>query len=470
MAGGQQSETGVWFLLDPDDPNISNIYDGMTGEAYHDFSQAAVSRDSPAALETNLDSDPVTAAVWNFTELVVTNHSLYAPNQNASTLWNGTSTTNGRSAPLCNEPPWSLYVKLACVPLFALLGLIGNTLSFIVMFSPVYHRKSYSYYLRALAVSDNLTLIIVSVALANEATYELSGRRLLDDHTAFTCKMTEFLRDVIYVISSWLIVCFTVDRYIAVCHPLKRAKLCTESGAKITMCVLVILSMTSQLYVFVYMDRVDRDNLNICHAPPELRVEYFTLRYFWFSFTVRFMAPFVIVAICNGLIMFHIKRMRKRHGGRERDRTRNASMAIYTLFVVCAVFVLTLFPNAIISVITVSEFLLFGTSALYCKLLVFNTPFKMVRLVNYSMNFVLYGMTGRQFRCEVRKLIQCRLRFSNFNDRARDLMLQKMYAANAHYAANGLHGYRYGTDYGRTSKPGNATWKRYAVTFPDIGH
>ncbi len=40
------------------------------------------------------------------------------------------------------------------------VGIVGNGLAFFVLFSPVYSRKSYSYYLRALAVFDTLTLII----------------------------------------------------------------------------------------------------------------------------------------------------------------------------------------------------------------------------------------------------------------------------------------------------------------------
>ena len=72
--------------------------------------------------------------------------------------------------------------------------------------------------------------------------------------------------------------------------------------------------------------------------------------------------------------------------------------AIYTLFAVSAVFIITLFPNAIVSIIVYTENVITGTSRNYCILAQVNVPCKVLRLVNYSANFILYGVTGRRFR------------------------------------------------------------------------
>ena len=47
------------------------------------------------------------------------------------------------------------------------IGLVGNSLAFCVLFAPIYSRKSYSYYLRTLAVFDSLTLIITGMSILN---------------------------------------------------------------------------------------------------------------------------------------------------------------------------------------------------------------------------------------------------------------------------------------------------------------
>ena len=82
-------------------------------------------------------------------------------------IWNFTSQTEtsfpyvflqGGEFRLLIKPPPQNYLLILSVLTAA--GLIGNILAFCVLCSPVYSRKSYSYYLKALAIFDSLTLII----------------------------------------------------------------------------------------------------------------------------------------------------------------------------------------------------------------------------------------------------------------------------------------------------------------------
>ena len=371
---------------------------------------------------------------------------------------NGTEHADTPLEPDSDGMNWRMKIKIVCVPIFTLIGLFGNGLSFIVMFSPVYHKKSYTYYLRALAVFDTLTLIVTLVITFNEFHYAIIGTSYMNGHNWLSCKVSEFLRHVIYLMSSWMVVLFTVDRYIAVCHPLQRARICTATGAIITIFVLFGLAMMTQIYIFTFIDRLEQYDEQPCHVPVWFRrsnttmewmekdttdrLKYFALNYFWFSFILRFTLPFVIIAVCNGLIMFHIRRMRTQkcphnslglrscfsnQEAKERERKRNANMAIYTLFAVCSLFVITLLPNAIITMVQFVGYLSMtkkDSKSLYQTLMRINTPFQMIRLINYSMNFVMYGLTGRQFRREAKKLLTCRFKMCTFNEKVRDFVLQ----------------------------------------------
>ena len=315
--------------------------------------------------------------------------------------------TNGtKPPPIRCDVGWQIYVKMVCVPGLALFGATGNILSFFVMGSPMYRGRSYGCYLRALAIFDTLTLFTFCVLTGNEIAAKFGSGGFLHFHTSFTCKMSDFLKNVIYLMSSWVIVAFTCDRYIAVCHPLQRARLCTETRAKAVIFILFMVAMATQTFRFYYMEKLDR--LQPCHAALNRRIVYFGIHYFWFSFLLRFALPFVIIVVCNGRIIFHVHRMRKVRHTEERVKKRQAHLAITTLIVVCAVFVVTLIPNAIIALIQFIEMVVYRRHTLFCTLLTLDIPLQMIRLLNYSTNFIMYGLTGRLFRRELCRLLSCR--------------------------------------------------------------
>ena len=49
---------------------------------------------------------------------------------------------------------------MRCVAVLTVVGVVGNALALLVLSTDLYSRKSYSHFLRALAVFDSLTLII----------------------------------------------------------------------------------------------------------------------------------------------------------------------------------------------------------------------------------------------------------------------------------------------------------------------
>ena len=141
-------------------------------------------------------------------------HTLnFTYSDNSSLLFNDIVMTPApTSSSRCSDTTWHLYLKLVCLPLFVIIGLVGNFLAFFVMCSRSYKHKSYSYYLRVLAVTDSLTLVLTAVTWTNDMSYDLGGNGFLQAHNDVTCKLTEFIRHSVYVTSSWMVLCFTFDR------------------------------------------------------------------------------------------------------------------------------------------------------------------------------------------------------------------------------------------------------------------
>ncbi len=292
----------------------------------------------------------------------------------------------------------------------------------------------------------NGTNITTAVSEAVNSTKLPSG--FLDFHTTFTCKISNYFRNVVYIMSSWLVVCFTLDRYIAVRHPLQRLRLCTETKAKVVVLCVFLFAVICNIHQLVYMEKLDRNSHNKCHAPISKRVEFFAIDYFMFGFLLRFFVPFVIICFFNGKIIFHIRRMREmRKGSREPwtpsmstgtgttntqsftssskgptlmtsnpgSAAKRTTQAITTLFTVCLVFIVTLSPTAIITAIQFIQYHTLSSPALLCNLLKAESPLQMIRLSNYAINFIIYGFTGRQFRRELVRMVRRRQNWSESN-------------------------------------------------------
>nr|XP_015833251.1 PREDICTED: thyrotropin-releasing hormone receptor isoform X5 [Tribolium castaneum] len=105
-------------------------------------------------------------------------------------------------------------------------------------------RCSTNIYLTALAVADIIYLLFVFVLSfsvydnINDRKYELFWRFF---------GLTHWLCDAASNASVWLTVSFTLERYIAVCHPIKGKVLCTENRAKIIITGIAIFCILSTL-------------------------------------------------------------------------------------------------------------------------------------------------------------------------------------------------------------------------------
>ena len=315
---------------------------------------------------------------------------------------NGSSTDGGEKASGSTKD-WEWYAEAITVPVLVVLGLVGNTLSFLVMSSPNYNCKAFNLYLRSLAISDSLTLISELFTWIDK----LTDADLLRYHTSITCKLADFCKSVICLMSSWLIVAFTIDRFLAVCQPLKRQILCSLERIRFIIILLLILTSASQIFRLVLVERLDRPGRSPCHASVDLRLLYFRLDYFLYDILLRFFLPFVVILVCNSFIIMNIVRMSPIRRASASWEKRKTNLAIYMLFIVSFVFVITMAPSTILSVTWYVLFESGHRGKTYYKLRPFNTPFKLLRMTNYAVNIFLYGLTGKEFRTELKKQITC---------------------------------------------------------------
>lgn len=123
------------------------------------------------------------------------------------------------------------------LPVIILVGIVGNTLSFLVYVgTPRLYRQSSSLYLAFLAAVDNVSLVFIFVVW-----FGWVGVHLF--HKNGWCQTTFYCTYVCSFLSAWTVVSFTCERWIVVFHPLKRHQLCTRRRAIVVMTSLTIGSM-----------------------------------------------------------------------------------------------------------------------------------------------------------------------------------------------------------------------------------
>ena len=123
------------------------------------------------------------------------------------------------------------------LPIIILIGIVGNTISFLVYVStPRLYRQSSSLYLAFLAAVDNISLIFIFAVW-----FGWIGIHIF--HKNGWCQTILYCTYVCSFLSAWTVVSFTVERWIVVFHPLKRHRLCTRRRAIIAMITLTLVSL-----------------------------------------------------------------------------------------------------------------------------------------------------------------------------------------------------------------------------------
>ncbi|XP_067217162.1 FMRFamide peptide receptor frpr-18-like [Linepithema humile] len=200
-------------------------------------------------------------------------------------------------------------IRKYCLPIFIILGLLGNSLSAIVLFRKKMRSFSFNIYLSVLAMSD---IIYSMLSLIN--WLQIMDIKPIKNYMYCLIFFLHFLLYFSEFLSVWLIVAFTIERFIVTKYPLLRRFWCTVKRAKIVVITLMGLAiLRSILYIF-YLYRtmhykMFKRNGNIYDV---YKYETFNRQYGSILTTriidsiIIFILPAVVIVICNTLIGYHI--------------------------------------------------------------------------------------------------------------------------------------------------------------------
>jgi hypothetical protein len=290
-----------------------------------------------------------------------------------------------------------------------LIGFIGNALTIITMTQRIKERRNVvmSYHFRALAIGDT-----TAIAIGDTQRMILSAiPNAFELHGDFLCKEYNYLLYVFFGVAVWNVVTISIDRFVAVCFPLKAALWCTLSKARtfyaFNLCFHLLFNL-GKLWKYYQKNETDV-HTETCVNPEEFPPwfeEFITLFYF---VIVNYGAP-AVVLILNVFILVRFRRQGKEladieeKGTSKKKEAQERNLTLMMLVVAFSFIVIMIyFPLEDV----VWKYIIPDTAIKYPRIreVSFYIAYYFTTL-NSCFNFYIYFLVSAPFRNDVIRLLQ----------------------------------------------------------------
>ena len=326
-------------------------------------------------------------------------------------LVGGVVTEAGAGAADEHSPSLAQTLWIFVAPFIFIMGIVGNILVLLVMRRRRLRSTSTSIYLRLMAIADICVLITGMIPEWLEACEIVTFKEI----SAITCKLEKFCFYTCGDTAIWILVVFSVDRFLALVFPLSVNEVCLPSRTKYNALMVLLLSIAKNFHVFwtrgPQYELIGNVSVLIknCGRPT---AEYLYFEKFirpWIAFTLVSALPFLILIVCNICIinaLIKVKKMRKASAVTSGSST-SSDKTFYQMTIMCLsasfCFLVCITPS-IVLLIGKPYWIVDGQD---------NVAYDVAKAINnqlvyfnHSINFFLYCLTGKRFRMEL--VFMCR--------------------------------------------------------------
>lgn len=304
-----------------------------------------------------------------------------------------------------------LVIDVCLVPLLILFGFIGNGLTIVVLCRQREKNSSTNWLLQTLAVVDTIYLIASIFIQPLKTVNEAKRSPSLESFSPYMDAYVWGLASIAHTVTVWTVMVVTVDRYVAVCRPYS-PHLRTVRRAQMAMVVVVVAAVVYNIPNFLerrisYEEEAGGGRRVAVSTKTSLS---FTLLYSVFYktvcyFVMRSIGPLLLLVVLNSLLVRTLHRMERRRKDligkktsqqqqQQRENTTLMLVAVVGVFIVCHI------PDVTLRLAATQMHSIPGSLASRRFRLV-NSMTNFMLTLNSSINFLIYCLIGRKFRCIV---------------------------------------------------------------------
>lgn len=319
-------------------------------------------------------------------------HSLSEDLNLSSTMGHSPATNMSlNSSEELSEPFWGASTVVTAVISLTVfvVGLLGNTLAIYVILRYAKMKTVTNMYILNLALADEIYILgIPMLTTQNVLSYWPFGE--------FLCRVVMTADTMSQFTSTFCLTVMSIDRYLAVVHPIRSAKWRRPRVAKVINSMVWVVSFLVVLPVTIYSDVQDRFNsCNMSWPDPQ---ELWSTAFILYTAILGFFAPLLIICLCYLLIVIKVRSAGMRAGLTKRRRSERKVTRMVVIIVVVFVFCWLPFfiTNMVNLVVIIPETSLMAGVYFFLVILTY---------VNSCANPLLYGFLSDNFKQSFRKVL-----------------------------------------------------------------
>ncbi|XP_030320226.1 delta-type opioid receptor [Calypte anna] len=229
----------------------------------------------------------------------------------------------------------SVLIAIVITALYSVVCVVGLLGNLLVMYGIVRYTK----------MKTATNIYIFNLALADAvatSTLPFQSAKYLMETWPFGELLCKIILSIDYYnmfTSIFTLTMMSVDRYVAVCHPVKALEFRTPAKAKLINVCIWVLSSLIGVPIMIMAVTKSKDGVVLCTLqfpdPPIYWDRVTKICVFIFAF----MIPILVITICYGLMILRLKSVRLLSGSKEKDRNlrriTRMVLVVVAAFIIC---------------------------------------------------------------------------------------------------------------------------------------